>query len=83
MASPNNKIFWGQGSAMNQIGWGQGYVNNINWGLIHPNSWGHPETNLTGQSGDAYDFFYLQRVTAAGGYYEGSACAVAKIDSWL
>jgi len=51
--------------------------------LIHPNSWGHPETNLTGQSGDAYDFFYLQRVTAAGGYYEGSACAVAKIDSWL
>lgn len=80
MSSPNNDIQWGQGSAYNQIGWGQGFANLISWGQVHPNSWGHPETNLTGQSGDAVMYFYMQRVTAAGGYYEGVACAEAKLD---
>jgi hypothetical protein len=36
-----------------------------------------------GISAEYINNLYIQRVTAAGGYYEGEACAVAKIDSWL
>lgn len=41
---------WGQGAVNNNIGWGQGAANgqSINWGQVHPNSFGHPETNLVG-----------------------------------
>ena len=83
MESPNNTIQWGQGAAYNEIGWGQGFINNINWGQIHPNSWGHPETNLTGQSGEAYMYFYSLRVQAAGGVIQNATCAEARIDALL
>jgi hypothetical protein len=84
MSSPNNTIDWGQGAVNNDIGWGQAAANNsIDWGYIHQFSYGHPETNLVGISAEYINNLYIQRVTAAGGYYEGEACAVAKIQAWL
>ena len=41
--------YWGQGSTKNFIYWGEGSVDSsINWGLIHFDSYGHPDTNLSG-----------------------------------
>ena len=46
----NNTIGWGQAAANNSIGYGQGAENNsTGWGGIHADTWGHPETNLTGE----------------------------------
>lgn len=48
----DNTIGWGQGAVNNTNGFGKGASNNsISWGLIHGESYGHDETNLTGGGG--------------------------------
>jgi hypothetical protein len=47
---PKNTIDWGQGAVNNGIGWGLGATNNsIGWGGVHADSYGHDETNLSGE----------------------------------
>ena len=79
----NNTINWGQGAVNNDIGWGQGVVNNfIDWGYIHALSYGHPETNLTGDDNTGARLLadaYVARVEADGGVVEGYLCLVDKI----
>ncbi len=50
MSTPKNGF--GQGAVNNSIGYGQGPKNSSNgWGEIHYRTFGHPNTNLTGEGG--------------------------------
>ena len=43
---------FGQGAVNNSTGWGKGVANSsLGWGTIHPLTFGHPNTNLTGEGG--------------------------------
>ena len=71
--------YWGQGASTNSIGWGQGAsTNSISWGYIHPDSYGHPETDLMGLNQAVID--YSNRVTADGGTISALGCVNSKYD---
>ena len=48
--TPDNGF--GQGAVNNSTGWSKGFANSsLGWGSIHPLTFGHPNTNLTGEGG--------------------------------